>query len=195
MKRLDSQDSTFIHTMKQKIAKGEPIYVRIIKEGSREGSVGRLVDPKIIKTRSYYGAHPKERFAATLTLAWDDRTTTLEGIEGYFLKWDPEATGTTWVFKTNKVAKLPAVAISDRMGIPLEVGDVVMVSVSQHKLQIGKIVRRSDKGSVWVKPSPMIAGEAVSNEIRLTPTTGHYQNLLRMDKDLFGRLVLAKLAS
>lgn len=196
MIRLGDEDPRVLRRIKNLLETDQPIYVRILREGSRCGSIARAVGVTVAKTRSFYNASSHERIQSGFRLEWDDRKTTLEWTHNpYYLEWLPDATATEWVFTTEKREKVIAKPIYDRMGVEVQVGDLVTIAASQYELYVGKITRRSDKGTLWITSSPLSETDKGGLEIRSNPQGDVYRNLLKMDKGLFDRLVLAKLAS
>lgn len=166
--------------------RGETIY-GAFRKGAKAGTIGVLTDLQY--TRWSTG---DIRFKHTFQI-------TVEGRDPY-TAWGTEVgilfgyTGPT-VWKFTRAAKgANDVAIIDKTGEEIEVGDLVFVAEG-NRLYYGKVQRRSPVGTVWIQqvtsnPKKRLGG---AHPVKCGPIRDG--QIVKIDGHTLDRLMLAKLAS
>lgn len=124
---------------------GKPVYVKIIKEGARQGSIARLAPGCSMRTVT--GSHSP---FYGLDLEWDGREKTYYASYSEIV-WLKGYTGpTVWVFEKNKpkTVEVPK-EVFDCIGHPISVGDVVLYTRG-YKV-FGNVTKITSGGTVYYK--------------------------------------------
>lgn len=191
MQSLASQSQGFDNMVELKAAvdaamfhKGPPLYV-VFLDGARRGSIGRLVG------YGYQKSGNTIRFDSSFNVEIDGRPTLRMGIGE--VSWLKGYNGPT-LWKFTRKPKPPAKVVRDRIGSEVNKGDMVAMIVDKNHIEIGNVTRITDKGSVFIKCMGL-NGEEPYEIYRGQSSNKPYEFLLKLNDNLFDRLVLAKLAS
>ena len=172
--------------LKQVIDEGKPVYVVLVDKGPRMGTIGRLRRINYtIESRGFVffgttqyafevevdGRDPMH--LGTGQFAW------LKGYEG----------PTLWKFA--RKAKTPAVKLIDKAGVELNVGDTV-VAADDDILYLGRLERRSDKGTIWIKEIQMRPDEVMLDE-PMKIMSVKPDRVLKLSASMLDTVLLAKL--
>lgn len=165
---------------------GKPVW-GVFRQGAKAGSIG------LLSGLSYaFDWQRRLRFRSSCTI-------TIEGREPYGA-WGDDV-GVLFDYQGPSVWKFTRVKgganwtpIIDMTGQEIEVGDLVF-AVEDDRMYYGKVERRSPVGTVWIKELTSDPEKRVSKD--KSPTKcGPIRNrqILKVDGDMLGRLMLARLA-
>jgi hypothetical protein len=144
--------------LKQAIDEGKPIFVVLVDKGSRLGTIGRL------RRINYRIESRGVLFFGTTQYAFEvevDGRDLMHLGTGQFA-WLQGYDGPT-LWKFTRKPKTPAVKLIDKAGVELNVGDTV-VAADDDTLYLGRLERRSDKGTIWIKEIQMRPDEVMLDE-------------------------------
>lgn len=181
-----AQNLSIALDLKQAIDEGKPIFVVLVDKGPRLGTIGRLrrINYKIASrgvlffgvTQFSFEVEVDGREAMHLgtgQFAW------LKGYEG----------PTLWKFA--RKAKEPAVKLIDKAGVELKVGDTV-VAADDDILYLGRLERRSDKGTIWIREIQMRPDEVMLDE-PMKIMSVKPDRVLKLSAAMLDTVLLAKL--
>ena len=183
-----AQDLTRALDLKQAIDDGKPVFVVLIDPGPRRGSIGRIQDIRYIVERAglkFFSPYCSFQYA----VEFDGRDPMVLGT-GQF-SWFKGYEGPT-VWKFVRKAKAPAAQILDKAGTELKVGDTVVVSRDDN-LVVGRLTRRSDKGTVWISAIQMREDEEERKEVQIISVRP--DTILKLCNTMLDQVMLAKLAN
>lgn len=170
--------------LKQLIDDKGTVYV-VLLDGARRGSIGRL---------SYIGYTMRRQIeffghsAFTFNVEIDGREDLKLG-SGQFSWLEGYNGPTSWKFTRKE--KPEAVKILDKAGTELKVGDTVVVS-RDDDLVVGRLERRSDKGTVWIRQIIMRTGEIPRDQVQIINV--RKDTILKLSNEMLDQVMMAKLS-
>lgn len=179
-----TQDLETALKIKQLVDEKRTAYV-VLLDGARRGAIGR------ISFLGYTLKRQVEFFGKTnwsFEIEIDGRENLILG--GGQFSWLQGYNGPT-VWKFTKKAKPEAVKILDKAGTELTVGDTVVVS-RDDDLVVGRLTRRSDKGTVWIRQIKMREGEKDRAEVQIINVRN--DTILKLSNEMLDQVMMAKLA-
>lgn len=200
----DSDLVANLRTLRKHLDDGGRVFIEITK-GARKGTIGELVIPST-DLDELYGARGKlgiggERRKSKVVewqLKFDDRDNVIKiPQDRYDYKWNGVlrfgCAGTTWVYTSKERPKVEPLECYDHFGVKLEVDQTVlflegMAKDNDYNIRFGKIVRISDKGTIWVDAFKTREG----HKLEQFTASGH-KNIIVLNGDVRDKMLMGRL--